>query len=255
MFLGACGTSQEGGAGRDGDVVSVTQLGEELLTIEWVDDETIVGITDGDGAGNTFVWLVTQNGERLERLRLPDASGCQKTSFRTPSRLPDGRLGLVRECWGDVGDAFVENDLVAVQVEHASVEPLFPLSYDDALMLPRKDDASARSVAWGDNDGAVVSTGSSCGTLVDVGPGGATPLDVAVEAGERSWNLAAPLQVRAGGDCSRYGWASSVSTSAGADSYFFVGAPAAIGVTGPSRYELEVGMKYVRDRTHVEQGQ
>ena len=164
----------------------------------WLPDGWIYfGFQPADVSQRVQIWR-TRPGGSPERVALPDLAGCRLTDYRLPSRLPDGRLGLSRECLTD-DPARDHIDLVAVDPVTKAVQILANLG------LTNPSDA-----AWapGLTTGFVAHADSSCASIAPLahGAAGTFPGPVVIAGKARALDFAfrappsrtcAPDQIRA----------------------------------------------------------
>lgn len=130
--------------------------------------------------------------ERFVGIPFVDDPRCQrKTEYQGPTVLPDGRLGLIKSCFGrwpdkpigrDDARYFLAYDWTTGQVEQIVDEPL---SFE------------AGSITWNpDMTRGVQGIGSLLGTIYWITPDGIVePMTVTVGSGEQSWALDENLRV------------------------------------------------------------
>ena len=165
-----------------------------------------------------------------EEMPLPSLDGCQRTDYLRPQRLVDGRIGAIRRCIPS--DLQSGGDwptwLIAVDPTTLEVEELTPnLSTGTVVNIS--------SYAWDPNlKMAIVSEGSRvCQTLQAVDDSGMSPIDLLVTVDGKSFNLNdAPS-----GDCSATGQADDPTIAPDGSAFAFTASAAAIGVSGPSRFD------------------
>jgi hypothetical protein len=91
---------------------------------------------------------VRPQGGDARQVRLPAVGGCRRTEYLRSHPLPDGRLGLAREC--QVEDALKDHfDLVAVDVASDRIEPLAPLGLMQGCLGLKILELSIECVALG----------------------------------------------------------------------------------------------------------
>ena len=187
-------------------VLPIADYGE----VAWLSSDTFVierhRVTEGPVIFE--LWAGRPDGTNFRKLKVRTGPQCRLDDVHTPYRLPDGRLGAVRECAPKNSDSAIErkNTLVAVAVTTGALTWLASLGDDVAT-----------DVAWDLNmQHAIVSITSNCGTLIRVTPSGTAPLDQRVGPRGHTWNTADQVAASAKGACdAKYGSAGGVSGSPG----------------------------------------
>jgi hypothetical protein len=178
--------------------------------VAWLSSDTFVierhRITEGPVVFE--LWAGRPDGTNFRKLNVRTGPQCRLDDVHTPYRLPDGRLGAVRECVPKNSDsALARTDtLVAVDLTTGALTWLAALGDDVAT-----------DVAWDPNmQHAIASSTSNCGTLIRVTPSGTAPLDLLVGPRGHTWNTADQEAAPAKGACAaKYGTADGVSGGPG----------------------------------------
>jgi hypothetical protein len=181
----------------------------------------------------TELWRVHPEGGS----ELLDVSGppeCQVTRYGSLHGLPDGRLGLLRQCSPPLEQDDVEarRDLVAYDPVDGSVEEL--------VRLPR---GGFSTVTWlGDMSGGFVDhRGSTCPGLAPFDREGLARFDGPLTVDGRTWRLDESVHVTVGRDCSGDGKARTPWMLPGGE-LLFVAAPGAQGRSGAARDRARWGL-------------
>lgn len=103
---------------------------------------------------------------------------CWLVQYRGFSALPDGRLGVLRDCVLEQGGREYKLDLVAFDWQDNSFVTLTP-------------NVGFGTVSWHpDMSRGVQSIGSLNGTIQWLSPEGTQPIDLVINSGDKSWSLA-----------------------------------------------------------------
>jgi hypothetical protein len=118
-----------------GPVQITTIMGpSDIISAAWINDDWLVVQKDRPGAPLAFsneLWKMRPDGTELQKLDLPDRSGCTRNAFRHPFRLPDGRLGYMVSCESDADGKYYQYmmayDLQTGETEALIVSPLLKI--------------------------------------------------------------------------------------------------------------------------------
>lgn len=187
-----------------------------------------------------------QNGEGFHRLPFTDDNRCRVTRYSIPQRLPDGRLGLTKECVGPEGSnvdatvSYLAYDIEADKTETlATVAPTWGRDLVNGALV---GDENPESASWDAGlDTAVISTGGLCSTLAKLTSRGFSDLPVKIRDGKRSWRLDEQLHADPSASCSARGRANYPTWSRNDEIAFFA-SPQSIGVGGPDRVGLPANL-------------
>jgi hypothetical protein len=128
------------------------------------------------------LWAGRPDGTNFRKVNVRTGSQCRLDDVHQPYRLPDGRLGAVRQCSPKNADSPLAhiNTLVAVDLRTGGL-----------TTLASQGDRVVTDVAWDPGmRKAIASSASSCGTLVSLTPSGTAPLDLRVGPSSHTWNTA-----------------------------------------------------------------
>jgi len=118
-----------------GDYSAVTWLPNGWLVVQYRPEP-------GGSMLDEQIWKMRPDGSDLQRLALPDDPLCRHTTYLYPRALPDGRLGLVKECGVYRLRADIEHSyLVAYDTERGILSRLMAtdLGGSDATWSPHMD--------------------------------------------------------------------------------------------------------------------
>jgi hypothetical protein len=237
MFSAACSPS----TARPSPIVDV---GRVDLTgsagIAWARTGGLVvsfGLDPSDPATPIHLFRMDVDGRNRTDLDLPQLAGCQRTDYLRPERLPDGRIGAVRQC---IPAAQTGGDwptfLVGIDPTTTAVEELTPnLSTGTVVRID--------GYAWTpDLKQAVVAEGSRvCQTLFVADSRGLTPLDLVVADDHGSFNIREMAEL-AGDDCGATGQADSPTRSPDGKTLMFAASTAAKSHSGTERLDAALSL-------------
>jgi hypothetical protein len=237
LVLSGCGDPGSGGVNLRPD--SELPVGH-YNDLAWVDDDRLVVALDPTAkAAVPQLAEFARDGEQLADLNLPSDSHCQRTNFLFPSRLPDGRLGLIKHCirpiesnpnsmWTQEAYEFETGKLVTLTRFGPLTRRLNSGETDEYY-------AHASTATWNSSmKQGLIGTGGLCSTIARIDRHGIKELNALVESDGRSWNLRDQLFADPSETCSSKGIASDPQWSVRDDVAFFA-SPQAIGTSGPAR--------------------
>lgn len=157
----------------------------QYLNVLWFPDDTLLVWVFEDDDPDALSYITLGN-QQLQRLPIPDDTQCRRMDFPTSSILPDGRLGLIKRCYGrwperssPLGN---ESYLLAYDLETNAEEQIV------AGPLPNSD--LSRSFTWNpEMTRGVQEYDSLYGTLYWITPAGTDPMTTTVSNGGRAWSL------------------------------------------------------------------
>ena len=209
--------------------------------IAWLpNDWLVVRYTrpSGDYPYLWHLWRLRSDGSEFTQLNLPDDPACRLTRYHRPTALPNGLLGIQREClsWDDG----YEGRPVGLDTYHLMT---YDLTTDVArpwLDLPREVTGHLGSqVTWNPamTRGMVIAGLGLCEHTAWITPSGVVEYaTITIRDGDRSWRLDAPFfSDRPLDDCGAWGRANSPAWSPDGRIIAFFAAPQAIGVRGLGR--------------------
>jgi WD40 repeat protein len=122
--------------------------------------------------------------DALRYLDLPQERECLVTDYRFPTQLPDGRLGLIKECVTDNNGFTFASYMVAYDWKTGQLEQI--------VERPLKHFDIAQCFSWSPDMSRGVQTVSNglVGTLNWLTPIGPEPVHVVLRDGARVWDLA-----------------------------------------------------------------
>ena len=207
----------------------------DLAVTAWLPDGHIYLLWGADLASPHEILRVAP-GRPAQQLTLPAGEGCQRTEYRLPHRLPDGRLGLAVSC--ETGDPTKDHiDLVAYHPASRRLEMLAPLGeYNPAAVSWRKDLAS----------GYVSAGGGICDGFAPLTRHGITRFPGPVTLNGHTWRLDEVFFTPGSNDCRDLGRAGAAQLTPDERRLVFRAAPAAQGHSGQSRLDYPTGI-YVQD--------
>ncbi|MGH2536807.1 MAG: TolB family protein [Candidatus Promineifilaceae bacterium] len=233
MFLAACQPDVSGKVVREPLALAAGYYGPVM----WLSEERLLVFYRG-----TWDYLEYPSNVRGE-VRLESDPRCTlQTVYLAPEVLPDGRLGLVKDCVSlrpqeppAIGGH--ERYLVAYDWQSQTVEQIV------AGPLPT---TQAAAFSWNpDMTRGVQALAGLLGTLYWLTPAGYEPMEVTVGEGARSWSLAENLRILLSPDADvqlhkrDVGIADNPSWSPDGGTIAFFASTAAINRSGPSRGDGE----------------
>lgn len=236
--VGGCGLFGSPAADRTTGPLPGTRLDVpdgDLAVTAWLPDGQIYVLWGQDVASPHEIWRVAP-GRRAEQVTLPAGQGCQRTEYRLPHRLPDGRLGLAASC--GTGDPAQDHiDLVAYDPASARLEVLAPLGeYNPSAVTWRKDLAS----------GFVSAGGGICEGFAPLTRKGVERFPQPVTLDGHTWRVDELFFTPGSADCADTGRAGAAQLTPDERRLVFRAAPAAQGHSGQSRLDYPTGV-YVQD--------
>ena len=204
----------------------------EAANVAWVDDDTLVVERRSPDNPYAFsLWSITADGGDLARLTAIEASGCRDISYRFPQRLPDGRIGAVRDCSGEL-PIDQSRTYVALDPATGAETELAPLNEVGAQ--PSSDgrpppDLNPTTTTWTpDLSSAVAVIGNSnCVSLASLDDSGVGPLDLTLPDGTRVDEY---LRMPPGGPCTDDIRAAGAAYAPDGDRLAFAASPDSWGV-------------------------
>jgi len=173
--------------------------------------------------------------ELLEEIPLPIDPLCRWQEYLGPTNLPDGRLGLAKNCAGRWPDKPPGLDmaayLMAYDFDTGITEQIVSEPLPEGLGL-------SGTFSWNpDMSRGVVAGGSLFGTLYWVTPTGSMPMTVTVGEGSNMWSLAENFRVMQDreNNAVNIGIAKTPAWSHDGHAIAFFASPDAVGRSGQSR--------------------
>lgn len=218
--------------GNASDAATIGPTGRDYFGIAWLESGIVVNYEPNQNNLSNDLWRLTDGGE-LERLDIPELPDCWQTVLLQPTALTPDTLGFVRECVPDVGGSRYD---IAKLTAKGEVEPLGTLP------------APVTQFAWLEGQGrGLAAVGSQiCHTLAWFSPDGSEAVDLVIEAGGASFNLAEQYEGVGASDCPAFGRANWPAASPDSTQIAFFASPASTGTAGQDRLDLPWGL-YVVD--------
>lgn len=210
---------------------------EDYTYLEWLPDgKLILSIsTPVKGSSRTTIKHFLFDNGGLQEIPLATDPLCQWDMYLFPTSLPDGRLGLAKDCAGRWPDKPPGMDMAAY---------LMAYNFDSGITeqivsepLPAGLGLSG-IFSWNpDMSRGVVAGGSLFGTLYWVTPTGSMPMTVTVGEGSDTWSLAENFRVMQNRENNAVdiGIAKAPAWSHDGNRIAFFASPEAVGRSGQSR--------------------
>lgn len=231
------------GGGDERTLVPPHRLAElgEVLGAAWLNNETIVverAEEDARSAGRYGLWLVKLSGDEPVRLTPEDPGECRRLDYRFPRLLPDGRVGAVRDCGGDLPSDQTRS-YVAIDPDDRSEEvvaPLGPAGNRPSFEGVPLQDFNPGFVSWyPDMKRAVITVGNSiCTNLATLTKKGVGGLDLSLPDGHR---VDAGVMADPAGSCTSQIRAANAAVSPDGSQVAFAASVSSTGVQGPDRMD------------------
>ena len=233
----ACSGIGSGGGRQEPPPGQRVQAPEGDLTgTAWLPDGQIYFARSAGLGQGLQIWSVRPQGGDARQLRLPELAGCRRTEYLRPHPLPDGRLGLAREC--QVEDALKDHfDLVAVDPASGRIERLARLGLGNPASVTWQDDLRRGFVSYFSDFCGSIAAVTRAGLQRSAGP---TTLD------GRSWQLDQDFFEPGDADCTPRGRATLPALTADGKRLAFLASPASAGVSGWQRVETPWNL-YLQD--------
>lgn len=216
------GSSREQPPGRRLDTPDGT-----LFVTAWLPDGWIYYLWTAElGLARSEIWRVAP-GKPAEPVRLPGKTGCRRTEYLLPHRLPDGRLGLARDC--SMQDQDQDHiDLVAFDPATRRMAMLAPLALYNPTEVSWRQDMRSGYVSHGSGicDGIAPLTRQGFGRF----PGPVT-LD------GRTWRLEEVFFQSGDADCGDQGRADGALLTPDERRLVFLASPESQGKSGWARLD------------------
>jgi hypothetical protein len=229
------------------DVVRSVSVNDQVLDLTLTSNGALYLSVVEEGRSklepDTFwIWRVAADSPTPQRVDLPADPRCRLLDYSHPSRLADGRIGLVKECTLPPGELTAEVTAVAydpVSEQLESFASLGPAGRRRRYGGVLEQDQAPDTIAWTpDLTRAVVGEGSGiCGWIATVTETGKTAFPVTVSEGDRSWRVDAGFRGDVSNPCTNDGWAGSPSWSPDFRQVAFAASPQAAGIEGVARME------------------
>ena len=189
----SCGNDSKGSQ----PLTPVDQVGQSLAAA-WIDDDTLViekndqdpiaiEHATADQLGYSL-WTMQSDGADLARLTPEKAPGCRIVDYRFPTRLPNGAIGAVRTCRGELASDDDTSDYVSLDPKTGSETVLAPLSpagtcpVFEGLPIP---DFNPNVVTWAPDMSYAVIVAGGCSRLGLLDQDGVKPFDASLPDGRR----------------------------------------------------------------------
>ena len=155
----------------------------EYNNLFWLSQKGLVEVISNLSTGRFS--LVEENSSQLHELSLPSDPACKKYLDYFPSQiLPDGRIGLIKNCGEDIRSASQNTSfLMAYDLEYDKLEKIV------AGNLPSW--VNSRGFTWNPTmtRGVQELTDRLFSTLHWISPNGSSPIPLTLKDGYRSWSL------------------------------------------------------------------
>jgi hypothetical protein len=240
LALSACQPRNTGGTGEPTQLPGIRlDLPKGAIGgIAWLPDGYIY-VTWQPNATTAITNWRTVPGQRGQQVTLPDLTGCNRTEYLLPHRLPDGRLGLSRFCQADNSDQ-THSDLVAYDPAKGVLEVLAPLGHNAPSGVSWRPDLQSGYVSHGSGicDGLA--------PLTRQGPG-SFPNPTTIDG--HTWRLDEVFRQSGADDCHDQGRAFNPLLTPDERRLVFFASPQAQGHGGQTRLDEPRGI-YVQDLPH-----
>ncbi|MBE7529102.1 MAG: PD40 domain-containing protein [Ardenticatenaceae bacterium] len=209
----------------------------EHSSIEWLPDGKLIisiPVEDTVNVQNRRKYFIYFDGQ-LQEIPLAVDPLCRWQNYLAPTSLPDGRLGLAKNCAGRWPDKPPGLDMAAYLMGYdfdtGITEQIVSEPLPEGLGL-------SGTFSWNpDMSRGVVAGGSLFGTLYWVTPTGSMPMTVTVGEGSDTWSLAENFRVMQNreNNAMHIGVAKTPAWSHDGNTIAFFASPEAVGRSGQSR--------------------